>query len=144
VVNRLTRILLAFLVLALAPTISGAAGEKPQPRKKPARESGECKKLPDKATVKLNLKPDTEVADVIAWYATISCTPMFVSSGVSLAGKKVTVLSPTPVTMAELRRLFFAALDSVGLAVEPNGKFLRIIDAARAKSSAIPVEKDRR
>ena len=91
--------------------------------------------------MKLNLKPDSEVADVIAWYATLTCTPMFVSSGVSLAGKKVTVLSPTPVTMAEVRRLFFAALDSVGLAVEPSGKFLRVIDAAKAKSSAIPIAK---
>src|SRR5204862_129224 len=82
---------------------------------------------------KVNLKPDSEVADVISWYSGATCTPILVSSGTALAGKKVTILSPEPITFAELRRLFHAALDSVGLAAEPDGKFLRIVDAAHAR-----------
>jgi hypothetical protein len=45
-------------------------------------------------------------------------------------------ISPRPITIAELRRLFLAGLDSVGLAPEPEGKLLRIIDAARARRGA--------
>jgi type II secretory pathway component GspD/PulD (secretin) len=99
-----------------------------------------CKHPPkDRALVKVNLKPDSEVADVISWYAALTCTGMLVSNGVPLAGKKVTIVSPKPITFAELRRLFNSALDSVGLAAEPDGKFLRIIEASRARPGAIRV-----
>jgi general secretion pathway protein D len=85
------------------------------------------------------LQPDSEVIDVIGWYANVFCTTMLVSSSTPLAGKKVTILAPTPVTGAEARRLFFAALESVGLTVEPEGKGLRVIDAAKARTNPIPV-----
>jgi type II secretory pathway component GspD/PulD (secretin) len=101
--------------------------------------TGVCKPPPAKARIKVNLKPDTEVADLIAWYSTLTCTPMLVSSGTTVAGKKVTILSPTPIRLAELHRLFLGALDSVGLTVQPDGKFLYIIDAARARHSNTPV-----
>ncbi len=53
--------------------------------------------------------------------------------------KKVTIIAPQLITPEEAYRLFLAALDSVGLTVEPSGKFLRIIETLRAKSTSIPV-----
>ena len=122
---------------------AGARPSKTPPERPPQpKEDGSCKKPPsEKALVKLNLKPDTEVAEVVSWFSAVTCTPMLMSSGVPLAGKKITILAPKPITVAEARRLFFAALDSVGLAVERNGKFLRIIEAGRARSSITPIHR---
>jgi hypothetical protein len=135
-IGRMIGAMLTHLLAALALL---AAGPKAQTKaaKKPAVEASGCKRLPPKAQVKLNFKPDTEVADVIAWYANSFCTNMLVSSSTPLAGKKVTILSPTPVTAAEAEQMFFAALESVGLTVQPEGKGLRVIDAAKARGSPL-------
>ena len=52
---------------------------------------------------------------------------------------KVTIVAPSLITPREAYRLFLDALDSVGLTVLPAGPFLRIIESAKAKSSATPV-----
>jgi general secretion pathway protein D len=86
-----------------------------------------CKKLPPGKNIKLNLKPDTEIADLIALVSRITCTPFLVPSAVQMTGKKVTVLSPPAMTVAETERLLYAALDSVGLTAQPSGKLVRIV-----------------
>jgi general secretion pathway protein D len=134
--------ILVALAAATARAEAPAAG-KPPPRRPPAQAAppAACKKLPEgKPVLKLSLKPESEVADVIAWYSLVSCTPMLVANNVGLAGKKVTVLAPTPITMAQARALVFAALESVGLTVEPSGEFLRVIESAKARSRAVPVK----
>lgn len=105
---------------------------------KPDRTAG-CKPVPPRTRIKVTLKPDTEVADLIVWYSGLTCAQMVVSGDLSLAGKKVTILSPTPVTPAELERLFLGALESVGLTLERDGKFAYVIDAARARQGKTPV-----
>jgi hypothetical protein len=123
--------------LTLVAILLAADAGAPAPRKPPEAPADACKRPPrEKSLVKVNLKPDSEVADVISWYSTLTCTPVLVSSATPLAGKKVTILSPRPIAVAEVRRLFHAALDSVGLAAEPDGKFLRIVDAAHARPGA--------
>lgn len=108
------------------------------------KEFNSCKKIPaGKAVLKLNLKPDTEVADLIGWISSITCTPFLTSSTVSLQGKKVTVIAPEPMTVAQAYRLFYAALDSVGLTVEPvGGAMLRVIESNRARFTRLPVYPD--
>ena len=118
------------LMLALALGLAGPALAKPAARPK---EPAACKPPGPKTLLKLNLKPDSEVADVIAWYAAVTCTTVLVTGNVPLAGKKVTILSPNPIFLSEMRRLFEAALDSVGLVAEQNGSFLRIIEARRVR-----------
>jgi type II secretory pathway component GspD/PulD (secretin) len=98
-----------------------------------------CKRPSPKLKIKVNLKPDTEVADLLAWYSTLTCTPLMVSSGVTIAGKKVTILSPMPVTVAEIDSLFLGALDSVGLTLMRDGKFQYVIDAAKARHGNTPI-----
>ncbi len=96
------------------------------------KEFNSCKKLPaGKRIVRLNLKPDTEVMDLIGWISSITCAQFIVS--VPLQGKKLTIVSPQLITPEEAYRLFFSALDSVGLTVEPTGKFLRVIENAKAR-----------
>jgi hypothetical protein len=123
---------IAVLVLALVPALAHAAVATEGYPGEAAFNS--CKKLPPgKPVVKLNIKPDSEIADLIAWISRISCTPFLVPSTVSLQGRKVTVIAPSTMTVGEAYHLFYAALDSVNLNVEPSGKFLRIIDTGKAR-----------
>ncbi|MGC9982779.1 MAG: type II secretion system secretin GspD [Polyangia bacterium] len=101
------------------------------------KEFNSCKKLPPgKRIVKLNLKPETDVIDLIGWISSITCSQFLVS--IPLQGKKVTVIAPQLITPEEAYRLFFAALESVGLTVEPSGKFLRIVESSRARFTSLP------
>ena len=99
-----------------------------------------CRKLPPgKRLLKLNLKPDTEVADLVAWISAITCKPFVIPGSIAAAGHKVTIVSPEPLTPEDAYGLFLAALDSVGLAVYPAGGVLRIIEARAAPHAPIPV-----
>jgi hypothetical protein len=104
-----------------------------------SKPTADCKRPSPRLKIKVNLKPDTEVADLLAWYSTLTCTPLMVSSGVTIAGKKVTIFSPVPVTLAEIDSLFLGALDSVGLTLMRDGKFLYVIDAAKARHGNTPI-----
>jgi len=102
------------------------------------KEFNSCKKLPaGKRIVRLNLKPDTEVMDLIGWISSITCAQFIVS--VPLQGKKITIVSPQLITPEEAYRLFFSSLDSLGLTVEPTGKFLRVVENAKARFTPLPI-----
>ena len=93
--------------------------------------------------MKLNLKPETEVADLVAWISAITCK-QFVVPDLPASHAKVTIVAPSLITPREAYRLFLEALDSVGLTVLPGGPFLRIIESAKAKTYPIPVDRLRR
>jgi general secretion pathway protein D len=92
--------------------------------------------------VKLNLKPDTELGDLIAWISSITCKQFLLPGTIPGNSKKVTVVAPELITPEEAYRLFLTALDSVGLTVQNDGKFLRIIETVKAKTSSIPLYGD--
>ncbi len=88
--------------------------------------------------MKLNLKPDTEIADLVAWISSITCK-QFVLPDVPAAHAKVTIVAPSLITSGEAYHLFLNALDSVGLTVYPAGSFSRIVETAKVKTCPIPV-----
>ncbi len=93
-----------------------------------------CMKMPrGKRVVKLNLKPDTEILDLIGWISSITCTQFLMGGNLGLAGKKVTIIAPQLITPEEAYALFLAALESSQLTVEPVGKFLRIVATTAAR-----------
>jgi len=99
-----------------------------------------CRKLPTgKRIVRLNLKPDTNVADLVAWISSVTCKQFVLPGTISAAGKTVTIVSPRLLTADEAYDLFLAALGSVGLTVYRSGSFFRVIESAKARQSAIPV-----
>jgi general secretion pathway protein D len=104
------------------------------------KEFNSCKKYPSgKRIVKLNLKPDTELGDLIAWISSITCKQFLLPGTIPANSKKVTIVAPELITPEEAYRLFLGALDSVGLTVQPSGKVLRIIETVKAKSAPIPL-----
>ena len=99
-----------------------------------------CKKFPSgKRIVKLNLKPDTELGDLIGWISSITCKQFVMPGSIAGGGKKITIVAPGLMTRDEAYRAFLNALESIGLTVVRTGKFLTIIETAKAKSASIPV-----
>src|SRR4029077_600695 len=99
-----------------------------------------CHKVPaGQRSVKVNLKPDAELAEVVGWISSITCKEFVLSAATTIGGKKVTIVAPALITPEEAYRVFLDALDSAGLTVQPDGKFLKIIEVAKAKSGAIPL-----
>ncbi len=132
------------LALAIGSTVAAPCRALAAARARPvdpARPGGgsACTKLPSgKRIVKLNLKPETEIADLVGWISSITCK-QFVLADVPASHAKVTIVAPSLITSGEAYRLFLDALDSVGLTVYPSGPFFRIIESGKAKTYPIPV-----
>ena len=87
----------------------------------------------------MNLKPDSNVADLVAWISSITCLQLVVPGSITAADKKVTLFAPEPVTPEEAYRLFLDVLDSIGLTAVRSGQFLQIMESSKAKFAPIPV-----
>ncbi|HZL16354.1 MAG TPA: hypothetical protein VFG23_01285 [Polyangia bacterium] len=140
-----TTMWLAFALTVAMPAVGfGATRSQPASAAAPAGSAAtvaanSCRKLPPgKRMVKLNLKPDTSLPDLVAWISAITCKDFLLSSGGAIDNAKVTIVAPELLSAEDAYRLFLDALDSVGLTVYPAGKFMRIIETSKAKSSPIP------
>ena len=58
--------------------------------------------------MKLNLKPDTELGDLISWISSITCKQFLLPGTIPANSKKVTVVAPELITPEEAYRLFLA------------------------------------
>ena len=80
---------------------------------------------------------ETELEDLVNWMMTVSCQKFIWDRKVRSG--KVTILSPEPVTLQEAYAAFYAALQTMGLTVEPSGRYFKIVETADAKSKNLPV-----
>jgi hypothetical protein len=121
--------------IVVAETVSAAKAVIPN-----RDETMGCRRLPSSpARVKLNLKPETDIVDLVAWISSITCRQFLVPGTVLASTKKVTVYAPQLITPDGAYHLFLSALDSVGLTVQESGKFFRIIETSKAKNSDLPL-----
>ena len=90
--------------------------------------------------MRLRLKPDADLGDLVAWISSITCKSFLVPGTIPANSKKVTIIAPSVMTPEEAYGVFLNALDSVGLTVEPSDWFLRIIETSTAKSHVIPFD----
>jgi general secretion pathway protein D len=129
----------AALLLLVTATVGPAAAARER-ASAPASTAGEsCRRLPEGKRLRLNLKPNTELVDLISWISAITCKRFIVPGTIPSQGKTVTIIAPQPITTAEAYDLFLSALDSVGLTVYASGGFLRVIETSRVKSAPIPI-----
>jgi hypothetical protein len=99
-----------------------------------------CRKIPGgKRVVKVNLKPDVELPELVAWISSITCKSFVVPGHLSAGGKKITFVTQGAMTPKEAYAAFLMALDSIGLTVEQGPGYLKVIETAKAKSSSLPV-----
>jgi GspD-like, N0 domain len=98
-----------------------------------------CRRLSSSRPLKLNLKPDTDIADLVSWISSITCRQFLLPATILANPRKVTVYAPQVIAADGAYRLFLSALDSVGLTVQESGRFLRIIEASKAKNGPTPL-----
>jgi hypothetical protein len=129
------------LLIALTGRATSVAAAPPAA---PAPTGGDtCRRLPEGKRLKLNLKPNTELVDLVSWISAITCKQFVIPGTIPAQSKTVTIIAPQMITTAEAYDLFLGALDSVGLTVYAAGDILRIIETSRIKSAPIPVVIDR-
>lgn len=99
-----------------------------------------CKKTPRGARFTITLPKETELEDLVNWMMTITCQKFIWDRKVRSG--KVTILSPEPVTVEEAYAAFYAALETMGLTVEPSGKYFKIVETTDAKNRTLPLYGD--
>ena len=104
-----------------------------------AAEGDSCQRLPADKRLKLNLKPNTDLVDLVSWISAITCKQFIVPGSIPPQSKTVTIVSPRPITVADAYDLFLEALESVGLTVYSSRGVMRVVETAKIASHPIPV-----
>lgn len=97
-----------------------------------------CEKYPVNKRFKWSVRGEVGVSELAASLGQISCQPIVLATGIAQRGGKVALEIPDLVTAPEVYRLFYAALEALGLTVDAAGGVLRIVDLGRAKEVAMP------
>jgi hypothetical protein len=123
-----TTVFSVLVLLCLVTSPGGAAHAAPAPAPAPAKQAFlACRKDPNaRDMVKMNIKPRSQLRDVVSFMSTLSCQPLFFADDVSL-DHEVTLSTPKLLSWAEAYDVFMAALKSAGLSLRPEGKVLRIV-----------------
>jgi len=125
--------LLLLVTAAMGPAAAAWAGERaPAP-------GDSCRRMPAGKRLKLNLKPNTDLVDLVSWISAITCKQFIVPGTIPAQSRTVTIIAPQPITVAEAYRLFLDALDAVGLTAYSSGNVMRVIETSKVKSSPIPI-----
>ncbi|TPV93383.1 MAG: type II secretion system protein GspD [Myxococcales bacterium FL481] len=99
-----------------------------------------CKKWKDGRRYTVTVPKEAELEQLVQWMMSISCQK-FIWNGKIRSGK-VTILSPEQITLREAYAAFYAALESMGLTVEPSGNYFKIVETSGAKSLNVPTYPD--
>jgi general secretion pathway protein D len=86
--------------------------------------------------VKFNLT-EADLSELVNWISGLTGKRFIY--GAKLHKVKATVVSPTPVTLAEAYEAFLAILEANGMTVIPHGPFLKIVDTGKIQSEGTPI-----
>jgi general secretion pathway protein D len=131
---------LSWLLLALGAHVAVAAerGSAVAPAPPGAEQFLGCKKYPLEKKFKWSVRGEVGVGELASSLGEISCRPILVASAIAQRGGKVMLDVPDLVTAADVYRLFYGALEAMGLTVDASGGALKIIDAGRGREVASP------
>jgi general secretion pathway protein D len=97
-----------------------------------------CNRHPGEVAV--TFKPELELKELVTWATGFSCKN-FIYEPRIISNRKIAILAPDRMRPAEAYQLFLASLATMGLAVVPAGKALRIVEAQTVKGEAVPIVK---
>ena len=126
---------------APAPPPAGGAPPAPTPPA-PEPDDGDlykCKKYPPNAKIRVTLKPETDVKDLLLWAMGFTCRNFIYGNAISGRAAKVTIMAPSQMTPADAYRLFLVSLQSLGLTIVPKGNTLEVVESPKAREMPIPV-----
>lgn len=128
-------LLLAFLFVASSAyaqrTGPGGRGPSKEAEEKSSQDgpSGDadfdCKTVKPGTKLKMNFEKE-DILAVTEWISKYTCKNFIISEKVK--GGKITIMSPTEVTVKEAYRAFEVALAANGIALVPSGKFLHVVE----------------
>lgn len=124
------------------PTASPSSGVELSGDEAPVGGPNSCKKWPAGKKFTITVPPESELEALVRWMMSISCQKFIWNA--KIRSGKVTILSPEPVTLQEAYAAFYAAIEGMGLTVEPAGDYFKIVESADAKSLNLPVYEDGR
>lgn len=96
-----------------------------------------CEQQPPGARFRVTLPSEAELDDLVRWMMSVSCRTFVWEPG--LRRGKVTILAPDELTQREALAVFHAALQTMGLAIEPGAGFEKIVESVGAESRVLPV-----
>jgi general secretion pathway protein D len=99
-----------------------------------------CKKWPADKKFTITVPPESELEALVRWMMSISCQKFIWNA--KIRSGKVTILSPEPVSLQEAYAAFYAAIEGMGLTVEPAGDYFKIVESTDAKTLNLPVYED--
>lgn len=99
-----------------------------------------CTKWPADKKFTITIPPEAELEQLVRWMMSITCQKFIWHA--KIRSGKVTILSPEPVTVREAYAAFYAAIEGMGLTVEPAGDYFKIVESTDAKSLNLPVYED--
>jgi hypothetical protein len=118
----------AAALISMTATIAGAAPvAAPRPELPGFKDFLGCGKLPaDKKSVKLNLKPRSNLVDLITFMTALSCKPFAPAANLELK-RPVGFSGSQTFFPEEIYRLFITELASADLTVRPTEKAIEIV-----------------
>ena len=117
------------------PNAPGAAGDAGSAKDDP--NFNECKNIPGYRKMKVTLKPESTLADLVSWISSITCKRFIVSAG--LRAQRVTIYSPSEVTAYEAYKAFLSALEAMNLTIQQSGQYYKIIEIQGANGTVQPL-----
>ena len=124
--------------LLLITSLAHAEARLPEAEKPGEREFLGCNKYPADKKFRWGVRGEVGVPELVASLGEISCRPIVVGPAVAARAGKVTLEVPDLLTTTEVYRLFYSALEVLGLTVEESGRTIKIVDAGRAREVAAP------
>lgn len=90
---------------------------------------------PSNVTVNIDFN-QADLSDVVMWMSALTGRNFIIADTIS-ASKKITIISPRPVSINEAYRAFLAALNMNGLTIVPFGRFFKIVESSTAQRQAL-------
>ena len=94
------------------------------------------KSAPENLRITLDFR-DAELSDVVKLMSAQTGRNFIVADSLR-AGKKITIISPNPVSQSEAYQAFLSALHMNGLTVVQSGKFYKIVELANGAKEPLP------
>src|SRR5262249_42159600 len=76
-------------------------------------------RIPPGKRFKWDLRGEVELKDLITWASATLCKAVIVPT--NIRSQKVQIYAPATMTQAEAYRMFLAAVNSMGIALQPQG-----------------------
>ncbi len=128
------------------PVAFAAPPQPTRPGAQPVEVSGDevnpnsCRKWPANKRFTITVPREAELEQLVQWMMSISCQKFIWTN--KIRASKVTILSPEQVTLREAYAAFYAALESIGLTVEPVGDYFKIIESNAPAGANLPTYGD--